>query len=157
MFRSLLVLVIAAMSNLASADVRGRWSGTIETNGSRIGVVVTLSQHGEELSGAVATSDNTNPAPIEKAEIQADSVTFEVHDGANRIVRFRLALTDGLMSGEVSVGDRTGNRHAEAISFEILANLLSQEIRDPILPKVRPSKKGNSRRQENPRHAQPKA
>src|ERR1700722_9236870 len=106
MFRSLLVLVIAAMSNLASADVRGRWSGTIEANGSRIGVVVTLSQHGKELSGAVATSDNTNPAPIEKAEIHGDSVTFEVHDGANRIVRFRLTLTDGLMSGEVSAGDR---------------------------------------------------
>jgi TonB family protein len=106
MVRSLLVLVIAAMSNLAAADVRGRWSGTTETkNGSRIGIVVTLNQHGQELSGSVATGNDTNPAPIEKAEVRGDTVTFEMHDDANRIVKFRLALTDGLMSGEISVGD----------------------------------------------------
>jgi TonB family protein len=129
MFSPLLVLVIAAMSNLASADVRGRWSGTIETNGSRIGVVVTLSQHGEELTGAVTTSDNTNPAPIEKAKIQGDSVTFEVHDGANRIVSFRLALTDGLMSGEVSAGDRVSkvvlSPASDAGFYPIAGGLLS--------------------------------
>jgi len=106
MFRSLLVLVIAATSNLAAADVRGKWSGTMEANGSRIGVVVTLNQRGQELSGSVTTSDDTKPAPIEMAEIQGNTVTFEVHDDANRIVKFRLALTDGLMRGEISVGGR---------------------------------------------------
>jgi TonB family protein len=106
MFRSLLALVIAATIDLAAADVRGRWTGAMETNGSPIGIVVTLSQRGQELSGAVATSDDWEPAPIEKAELLGDTVTFEMHDNANRMVKFRLALTDGLMSGEVSVGDR---------------------------------------------------
>jgi TonB family protein len=106
MVRSFLVLVIAAVSNLPAADVRGRWSGTVEMHGSQIGIVVTLSQHGRELSGSVATSDDTSPSPIENAVIQDDTVTFEMHDNANRIVTFRLALTDGLMRGEVSLGDQ---------------------------------------------------
>ena len=106
MFRSLLVLVIATISNLAAADVRGRWSGTVETNGSRIAILVTLNQQGQGLSGFVTTSVDTSPSPIEKAEVRGDTVTFEVHDDANRIVTFRLALTNGLLSGETSVGDR---------------------------------------------------
>jgi TonB family protein len=105
MFRSLLALVIAAASNLAAADVRGTWSGTVETDGSRAFIVVTLNQRGQEVSGSVATSDDTIPSPIEKAEIRGDTVTFEIHHDANRTL-FRLALTDGLMSGEISVGDR---------------------------------------------------
>jgi TonB family protein len=106
MCRSLLVLVIAAMSNLAAADVHGRWSGTVEINGSRVGIVVTLNQQGQELSGSIATSDDTNPSPIEKGELRGDTVTFQMSNGAKRIVRFRLALTDGLLSGETSVGDQ---------------------------------------------------
>jgi TonB family protein len=106
MFRSLLALVIAAASNLAAADVRGTWSGTVETDGSRTFIVVTLNQRGQEVSGSVATSDDTIPSPIEKAAMRGDTVTFEIHQDANRIVKFRLALTDGLMSGELSVGDR---------------------------------------------------
>jgi hypothetical protein len=101
-FRSLLALVIAAAMDLAAADVRGRWTGAMETDGGRIGIVVTLSQHGQELSGVVATSDDSEPAPIENAAIRGDTVTFEMRDTADRIVKFRLALTDGLMSGEVS-------------------------------------------------------
>jgi TonB family protein len=106
MIRSLSVLVVAAVSHLAAADVRGRWTGATEINGSQIGIVVTLSQHDQELSGSVATSGGMSPAPIEKAEARGDAVTFEVHDNANRIVKFRLAIADGLMSGEISVGDR---------------------------------------------------
>jgi hypothetical protein len=48
----------------------------METNGSRIGIVATLSQHERELSGSVATSDDTDPAPIEKVEIGGDSITW---------------------------------------------------------------------------------
>jgi len=114
MFRLLLVLAIAATSDLAAADVRGRWAGTMETNGGRVGVVVTLKQQGQELSGAVATSGDTNPAPIEKAAMQGDTVTFEVHDNANRILKFRLTLTDGLLSGESSVGDQVSKVTLEA-------------------------------------------
>jgi TonB family protein len=136
MFRSLLVVVIAAVSNLAAADVRGRWSGTVETNGSRIAIVVTLSQHGQELSGSVATSGDTHPAPIEKAGVRGDTVTFEIHDDANRIVKFRLALTDGLMSGEIGVGDRVAKVELSPASdagfYPIAGGLLSSP---PILLK----------------------
>src|ERR1700677_2920351 len=93
------------MSNLMAADLRVTWSGTAEANDSRIGMVEILNQHGQELSGTVATSDDTKPEPIEKAGIRGDVGTFEMRDDAKRVVRFRLELKSGLMIGETSVGD----------------------------------------------------
>lgn len=46
----------------------------METNGSRVRIFVTLNQHDQELSGTVATGDETKPVPIERAEVQGDSV-----------------------------------------------------------------------------------
>jgi TonB family protein len=127
--RPLLLLVIATVSNLPAADVRGRWSGTVEMHGGQIGIVVTLSQHGQELSGSISTSDDTEPSPIENGEIRGDTVTFEMHDNANRIVKFRLALTDGLMRGEASLGDRVSKIELSPASdsgfYPIAGGLLS--------------------------------
>jgi hypothetical protein len=78
-----------------------------------MGMVVTLSQRGQELSGTVATSEDTMRTPIEAAQVGGDGVTgdgaigdrvtFEMHDAANRLVRVRLQLTNGRMIGEASV------------------------------------------------------
>ena len=109
MFRLLLVLVIAAISKLAAADLSGKWTGTMETNGSRVRIFVTLnlfqpSTGGQAIppivAGSVATGDESKPVQIEKGKIQGDTVSFEVHDNAGRIVKFRLSLTGLLLVGE---------------------------------------------------------
>lgn len=110
MFRSFLVLSISCMSQLVAADVRGIWSGTyassVDTDGRRSGIVLTLRQSGQQLSGTVATSDDTIPDAIERAELRGDVVTFEIHEAPNRVVKYRLELIDGRMTGEISVRDR---------------------------------------------------
>ncbi len=113
MFRLILVIVMAAIGNLAAADLSGRWTGTIETNGSRVRIFVTLNlfqpstgglQYRPIVSGTVATGDETKPVPIEKGDIQGDTVSFEVHDNAARLVTFRLSLTGAGLGGEAEVG-----------------------------------------------------
>jgi TonB family protein len=110
MFRSFLVLAIAGMSQLMAADLRGIWSGTYasaaDADARRIGIVLTLRHSGQQLSGTVATSDDTIPAPIEKAEVRGNVVTFEMHEAPNRVVKYRLELADGRMNGEITAGDR---------------------------------------------------
>jgi TonB family protein len=106
MFRLLLVTAIVAISNLVAADVSGKWTGITETNGSRVRIYVTLNQHNQEISGTVATGDEARPVPIEKAEMLGDQVMFEVHDNANRIVKFRLSLTGAVLGGEAAAGDQ---------------------------------------------------
>jgi TonB family protein len=109
MYRSFLVLAISGMIQLTAADVRGIWSGTYasaaDADARRAGIVLTLRQSGQQLSGTVATSDNTIPEPIERVEVRDDVVTFEVHETPNRVVKYRLDLIDGRMTGEISVGD----------------------------------------------------
>ena len=107
MFKLLLVVAIVAISNLVAADVFGKWTGTTETDGSRVPVYLTLNRHGQEVSGTMATGDETRQVPIEKAEVQGDDLTFEVHDNAGRIVMFRLSLTSAVISGEAKAGSQT--------------------------------------------------
>jgi TonB family protein len=104
MFRLLLVIAIGAISNLVAADLSGKWTGTMETNGSRVPVHLTLNQHGQELSGTVAAGDDVKPESIENPAIHGDELTFDVHDNANRIVTFRLTHTNFVLTGEASAG-----------------------------------------------------
>jgi TonB family protein len=106
MFRSLLVIVVAALSNLAAADLSGKWTGTIETNGSRVSIFVTLNQHDQEISGSVATGDEANAVPIEKAEVHDNQLAFELHNSTGQIVSFKLSLIGAQLSGEAATGDQ---------------------------------------------------
>jgi hypothetical protein len=115
MFRFLFVMATATMFNLAAADLSGKWTGTMETDGSRVRIFITLNlfqpgtggqQHAPIVSGTVATGDETKPVPIEKAEIQGDTVTFEVHDNAGRIVKFHLSLLNRVLEGEARAGEQ---------------------------------------------------
>jgi hypothetical protein len=76
-------------------------------------------QCAQSVSGNVAIGDETKPVPIEKGNIQGDTVSFEVHDNAGRIVKFRLSLTGLILVGEaeargqiskVSTGRGNGKR-----------------------------------------------
>ena len=116
MLRFLLALTIAAVSNLTAADLSGRWTGTMESNGGRVRIFVTLNlfdpstgeqQHAPLVSGTVATGDEAKPVPIEKGEIQGETVTFQVHDNAGRIVKFKLSMTGAVLGGEAEVGGQT--------------------------------------------------
>ena len=103
-----LVLVIAfATSAMAAADLTGRWTGTMEANGTRIPVYLTMNQRDGQLTGFIAASQDTKQVPIEIVEREGDNVTFEVRDNAGRVVKFLLSLADNRLSGESAVDGQT--------------------------------------------------
>ena len=112
MMKTALVLAISGIGTLIAADFAGRWTGKMETNGSSVPIFLTLNRQllndtpleAENVTGTVATGDESKPVPIEKAEIQGDMLTFEVHDNAGRVVNFRLTLTGTTLNGESTVG-----------------------------------------------------
>src|SRR5580700_4297772 len=98
------VIAILALSHLAAADFSGRWAGTIETNGSRVPIYLTFTQNGGSVSGSIATGTNTKAVAIDNADLRDDAVSFETHDNANRLMKFRLTLNGGVLGGEATVG-----------------------------------------------------
>ena len=76
----LLVLAVAAINSLVAAEVSGNWAATMETNGSRVPISLTLNQNGDGVSGTVVTGSDTRQVPIQKAELRGDELAFEVHD-----------------------------------------------------------------------------
>ena len=104
MLRHVLVIIISAAAFLPAADVSGRWAGTIEAGSVRIPIYLTLSELDGKIVGSVATGINTKPAVIDKTEFRDRELYFEAADNANRTMRFRLTLTDGVLGGEAAVG-----------------------------------------------------
>ena len=122
MSKVVLVMGLWTFGSLMAADASGRWAGTLETNSGPVQIFLTL-HHGQgALSGTISTEDETNRVPIEPS---GDVLTFEVHDNANRIVKFRLTLTYLLLIGEAGVDDRVSK-----VSFW-RADLIS-EMRTPV-------------------------
>jgi TonB family protein len=107
MFRLVLVIAVGGISHLAAADLSGRWTGTLETNGSRVPVYLTLNQQDDKITGSVATGNDAKPVPIENAEFHEDKLAFAVHDNAGQLVAFSLSLTGATLSGESTVGLQT--------------------------------------------------
>jgi TonB family protein len=106
MIRVLVVIVVGAINTLMAADLSGKWTGTMEKNSSRVPIYLTLNQNGDRVSGTVLTGNETRQVPIQKAELRGDELAFEVHDNADRLVNFRLKLSDMTMTGEASVQDQ---------------------------------------------------
>jgi len=104
MFRLLLAIAIAAFGNLFAAELSGKWTGTMEINGSAFPFSLTLNQPGDAITGAISSVTDPKPVPIEKAKLQGEELTFEVHDNANRIVTFRLKLAESRLTGEADAG-----------------------------------------------------
>jgi len=104
MFRLVLVIAVGGISHLAAADLSGRWTGTLETNGSRVPVYLTLNQQDDKITGSIATGNDAKPVPIENAELHDDKLAFAVHDKAGHFVAFRLSLTGATLNGESTVG-----------------------------------------------------
>ena len=102
MFRFVVVAALGAIGLLA-AEFAGKWIGTMETNGSRVPVYLTLNQQDSKWAGSVATGNDAKQVPIENAELDADKLVFEVHDNVGRLVKFRLTLTGAALTGESTV------------------------------------------------------
>jgi|SRR5579871_738802 len=109
----------------------GKWIGSMETNGGRVRIFVTLDrfqggcagiQCSQTVSGTVATGDETNPVAIEKATIQNNTLTFEIHDNANRLVKFRLTLAGNVLGGEA----------------EVDGQISTVSLYNPVIPSVEP-------------------
>jgi hypothetical protein len=64
MFKLLLVIAMAAISNLVAADLCGKWIGTMETSGNQVRIFVTLVQHDQQVSGSPAAGDEARQVPI---------------------------------------------------------------------------------------------
>jgi TonB family protein len=99
----LLVIAAAAINTLVAADLSGKWTGTMETNGREVPIYLTLTQNGNAVSGAVVTGKETRQVRIEKVEFHDDELAFEVHDNVDRVVNFRLKLSETTMTGEATV------------------------------------------------------
>ena len=104
MFRLVLVIAVGGISHLVAADLTGRWTGTLQTNGSRVSVYLTLNQQDDRITGSIATGNDAKPVPIENAEFHDDKLAFGVHDNAGQFVAFRLSLTGATLNGESTVG-----------------------------------------------------
>ena len=107
MFRLVLVIAVGGISHLVAADLTGRWTGTLQTNGSRVSVYLTLNQQDDKITGSIATGNDAKPVPIENAEFHDDKLAFGVHDNAGQLVVFRLSLTGATLDGESTVGLQT--------------------------------------------------
>ena len=97
------VIALVAINTLLGADVSGNWTGTMETNGRRVPIYLTLKQNDDGVSGTVVTGSDTRQVPIQKAEFRGDELAFEVHDNLDRLVSFRLKLSDTKRTGEANV------------------------------------------------------
>jgi TonB family protein len=125
MFRAVLVIAVLSTSHLLAGDFTGQWAGTIETDGSRLPIYLTLSEHEGMIGGSVASGSRmpiylapnehdaktgasvvtgSVPAAIEKGEVRNGEISFEIHDNAHRLTQFRLTLTNGVLSGDATVG-----------------------------------------------------
>ena len=103
MIRLLVVIAVVVINISLAADISGKWTGTMETNGRRVPIYLTLKQNDDGVSGTVVTGADTRQAPIQKAELRGDELSLEVHDNVDRLVNFRLKLADMTMTGEASV------------------------------------------------------
>src|SRR5436309_2597902 len=106
MFKLVLVIALGVVGMMA-ADLNGKWTGTMEMNGSRVPVYLTLNQQDGKITGSVATGNDAKQAPIEKPQLDGDKLTFEVQDNVGRVVRFRLSLTGSGLTGESTAGGQS--------------------------------------------------
>jgi TonB family protein len=103
-----LILLLASVAGaLAAADMTGKWIGTMEANGTRLPVYLTMNLRDGKLTGFIATGQDTKQVPLEMVEAEGDQLGFQVPDNAKRLVKFRLSLAENRLSGESAVEGKT--------------------------------------------------
>ena len=109
----LLVVLMAFALAVAAADVTGTWTGKVDVgNGGSdptIPMTIILKQSGSELTGTAG--DPSHQFPIEKAEINGNSIKFQVTAGP-AILSFNLRLEGDVMTGTAKIEQKeTGIVH----------------------------------------------
>ena len=104
------LIACVAISTLLAADVSGKWVGTMPSDNSVGNPTATLylriRKHADTILGTIAYQDESRQVAIEKPELKGDQLTFEVHDNPKRIVRFRFTVSEAMLDGEATSGDR---------------------------------------------------
>jgi hypothetical protein len=97
---SLMAFALAA----AAADVTGTWTGKVDVGNPggdpTILMSITLKQNGSELTGTAG--DPSHHFPIDKAEINGNSVKFEVTAG-QAVLTFNLRQEGDVMTGTAKI------------------------------------------------------
>ena len=104
MLRHLPMIAMVVMTSVSAADFSGRWAGTIDMNTGRIPFYLTLKLNDGKINGFASTGLAARQIRIENSELRDDGLSFEIHDDAARLVRFRLTLSSGVLGGEGTVG-----------------------------------------------------
>ena len=132
MCKLLLVLATVAAS-LRAAEVSGRWMGAMDTNGSRALVYLTLSSKGQEITGTVATHDQSHKVAIENAELQGDRLSFRARDTDGREMEFRLTVSEHQMKGDLRVGNQVSDVSLSPVGANRVYNYVGGLDAQPVV------------------------
>jgi TonB family protein len=106
MLQSWLTVFVAANS-LVAADLSGTWTGTLRSGIGESQICLSLLQHDQELTGAIAYEHDARYAEISGPMLRGDRVEFEVVDDVHGKLRFSLILfDDDRLVGEEKVANR---------------------------------------------------
>lgn len=104
MLRTIPFLAFLAITSLPAADLAGNWAGTVEINGRQMPFYLALNLNAGKVNGFASTvKDAARSMRVENSELRDDSLFFEIHDDANRLVQFRLTLSSGVLGGQATV------------------------------------------------------
>jgi hypothetical protein len=99
-------LLAICLVNAFGADVFGRWAGTMGDSERGAFVYLTIVQRDNAISGTLAYEDESKMVELENPVLKGGELSFEIHDNPNRVVHFRLTISDGSLIGHASSNNR---------------------------------------------------
>ena len=120
MVKLVALLTIAVAASAAPADLEGQWTGKLESGDA---VALRLNQMGQHVSGT-ALYKGTVWSQRFHADLDADQLSFQIHDPTGQVLTFRLKRSDAGLEGEITAGD-----HASKVSFPL--KLRSATVANP--------------------------
>lgn len=105
--KTMLVCALLLGTRILSADVTGKWSGTInvrqEGEQKVLGVLLILKQEDGKVTGT-AGGDERDRHAIQKGAVDGDAVTIEVA-GDDDVIYLDLKIDGDQMTGDARKGD----------------------------------------------------
>jgi hypothetical protein len=121
-FASLLILLGTAGFTRATADVAGKWSGSLKTaDGQSVPWYLTLRQDDDKLSGTSGPEKEADQRPIREGRIDGSTIRFTVPGGdgsGTELVSVELRLQDDELVGTMQGNDRKGQMQTFTLSLK---------------------------------------